>query len=170
MAWSPLSVPVNFVILGGQPTPGLCDVVGADDPRRIDKRQGYGLSGSFPVFLGLDLSEFKLVLRLYSQQDWDDWDVFKPIVKRPPAGKFPKALDIYHPYLDDLNIRAVMVKNRSQPEEIDGGAHSITIELIAFRRPKIALAKPDAATDKPSTDPVDQMIADAIKQINELAK
>ena len=169
MVWSPLVLPVDFVIMAGRVTPGLADIIGASDPRRIDKRLGYGLSGSFPVFLGLDLSEFQLRLRLYDHQDWIDWDAFKPIVARPPYGKFPKALPIYHPYLTDLDIKAVMVKDRTQPEEIEGGAHAITIDLITFRRPKIALAKPDASADKPSDDPVDKMIAEALARINELA-
>lgn len=167
MAWSPLETPIDYAVLGGQQTPGLCDVQGLALQYRIDKQQGFATTGSYPRWLGRDLAEFKLVIRLYTQQDWDDWETFKPLVLRPPKDRW---LTIQHPFTSALGIVGVMVKSVSQPEEIDGGAHAITVELIEFRRPRQTYSKPDAADDKPPEDWADEKVHWALDQVNELAK
>ena len=165
MTWSPVSEPVDFVVLGGKVTPGLASLEGWSRPYRWDERKGYGLGGAFVVYHGMALAKGKLVLRLYGAGDWDAWDDFRSILKPPerstsisPYGPRPKALAIVHPLLEHLNVRAVVVQSVSGAEQTGDGEWTITIELIEFRRPTFNLAKPEGAQEQPA-DPADQTIA-----------
>lgn len=154
-AYNPLNEPIDYVMLGihdprwnvrivGARSPGLAEVKKATQPRKWDKRLGYGLSGSFPVFRGRDLTEFDVIIRLIDDQDWLDWNNWKPIVEAPPFGKFPKALDIWHPWTEAAKIKSCVVVNVGQPEMDEYGVHTITINMLEWRRPIVTLVKPDA--------------------------
>lgn len=168
MSWNPIDTPVDKVIFAGRPSPGLADVVGADSPRDWDERRGYGLSGATLFFRGVKLSHFSVKLRLYTVQDWVDWYAFKPIVDKPPLGKRPRAIDISHPFLEDLGIRAVEVENVGAPEQTDHGEFTVELKLIEYRRPKFTMSKPEGAEATP-VDPVEQEIAKNSAEIAALA-
>lgn len=146
MTWNPISEPQDFVLLAGQRTPGLAELTGFDSSRRWHVRKGYGLSGATVVFRGIDLAEKgKLLIRLTTEEDWADWEAFAPLVQRPPIGERARALDISHPITDGLGIRSVVVKNVHQPTQTGDGEWTITIELIEYRRPEYALARPEGS-------------------------
>jgi hypothetical protein len=143
--------------------------------RRWDEREGFGISGAFSVFKGRGLAHFSVKLRLYSVEDWDGWDAFKPIVDKLPTrrggtGKDSGVLDIWHPLLESLDIKAVAAAEVGQPEQTDSGEWTIEIKFLEFRYPKIALAKPDAAAATP-VDPVEeQIIKPLMKQLQSLSE
>jgi hypothetical protein len=168
MAWNPLDQPIDFAMIGGILTPGKIDVMGAGTPRNWDQRMGYGLSGSFPVFTGEKLSEFQSRIRLYTAEDWEGWHGFQPVIARPPRGRRPRALDIWHPLLEFCQIRSVVVQDVLQPEEIDDrGTWAAVIKFMVFRKPKITLAKPEASEPKPK-DEVEQEIEGLAKEFQKL--
>lgn len=165
MSWNPLEAPQDFIVLSGQRSPGIATIEGAGSKRNWDKRKGYALSGAICVFKGLDLSEFKVRLKLVSVQDWNDWDAWKTIVQRPPPVSFdrgvvptqaeataavrrarPHAMDIEHPMLESLEIRSVVVTNVSQAEQVEDGVWVITIDFLEFRQPTRALAIPSGSS------------------------
>ena len=167
--WSPQTAPIDYVLFQGQKTPGLADVEGAGSPRKWDERGGYALSGATVVFTGLGLAEFKVKIRLYSTKDWADWYAFKPLVDKPPIGRRPRALDVWHPFLEGHGIKSCVVLDVSQPERTDDtGEWTITIECKEFRRPKIQYSKPEASQATPG-DPVDQYIEQLTGQVNALS-
>jgi hypothetical protein len=159
MSWNPWNTPLDAGLIEGMLTPGLLKLGEPDSPREWDQRRGYGWAGSFPFFLGVKLSEFDAVFELYTDEHWDQWQAIRPKFIKPPAGKRPKALDFVHPILADLDIKSVVVTNVKGPKVDGDGVNRITISLLAFRVPKIALSKPEAAADKPSDDPIDREIA-----------
>jgi len=167
MTWNPFVNPIDFVLFAGKRTPGLADVVGPSSPREWEERRGYGLSGARLRFLGLKLSHFSVKLRLYTAQDWTDWQKFRPIVAKPPLGKRPKAIDIAHPILVDIGIRAVVIEDVGGAEQTDDGEWSIEIKLIEWRKLKPSLSTPDGATATP-VDPIEQKIAENTKTIAQL--
>lgn len=170
MTWNPIAEPVDFVILAGQRTPGIAEVQGFRSPRNWDERRGYGLSGATLRFRGVGLASGKLIIRLTTEQDWADWEAFAPVVKRPPVGERAHALDISHPILEQLDIRAVVVTDVAQPEQDDKGVWTITIELKEYRRPVIQLSTPDGAATTPEPQTEGQrMIAALTAQVQELA-
>lgn len=169
MTWDPITDPVDYVMLAGRRTPGLAELTGFASPRRWDERRGYALSGSTVVFRGIGLARGKLVIRLYSEQDWADWHAFAPVVQRPPPMERPRALEIVHPITEGLGVRAVVVEDVTQPTQTGHGEWTIEITLLEFRRPTIALAVPDAAQEQP-VDPVDRYIEQLTGQVQELAR
>lgn len=153
MVWNPLDQPVDYVILGGQRTPGIATIEGLSSPRKWDERRGYALSGSTVVFRGIGLSSFKIKIRLYTTADWKEWDTFRPIVQRPPRNTThnpegdsarlfdrPRALAIQHPFAEQAGVAACVVTDLSAPEQTGDGEWTITISMLEFRRPQRALA------------------------------
>lgn len=166
--WNPITEPWDFVDFAGQTTPGIAEVVGASTPRRWDERESYGLSGALVVYHGLKLARFSVLIRLYTQQHWDDWYGFKPLVDKVPIGRRQGPLDITHPLLQQLGIRSVVVEEVVQPTQVEDGVWEIEVKLIEYRRPVLSLAKADGAKATPA-DPEDAEIAENKAQLDALA-
>jgi hypothetical protein len=170
MPFNPNTTPIDYVLLGGSPSPGVA-VVRGDGPEHLwDKRRGPGLSGAVPVFTGLDLGEFTVELTLSTNEDWEDWAEWKELVQRVPYGKRPRALDIWHPWCEMHGIRACVVRQPAFPEDLGDGRWKITIKLLEYRKITLALAKPEAAAADKPTDPVDQLIERLSNQVQELSQ
>jgi hypothetical protein len=162
MVWNPYDAPCDYFKLGGKRSPGIAEIVGAASVRNWDKREGYALTGSFSVFRGRGLAEFSARIRLYTIADWDAWHAWKPIVDKLPTsrgGRGPASgcLDIWHPLLEELDIKSVGVAKVKQPEQTGDGEWTIEIEFIEFRHPKVTLAQPDSAASTP-VDPIEEEI------------
>lgn len=160
MTWDPLVSPCDYITLARRKSPGIAEVSGASSPRKWDEREGYGITGSLSVFKGRGLAHFSVTLKLYTVQDWIDWYAWKPIVDKLPTrrgggGKDSGALDISHPLLEGLDIKAVGVAEVMQPVQTGDGEWSIEIKFIEFRHPVIALAKPEGAEATP-VDPIEE--------------
>lgn len=151
-AWNPLEQPVNYALVGGRRTPGLCDIEGAGSPRQWDERRGYGVSGATLVYRGLRLASFALKLRLYSPEDWQGWHDFAPTVSRPPTGERAQALDIVHPILEEVGIRSAVVEDVLAPQQTGDGEWTVEIRMREFRRPEVTTA---AVTDSATSTRVD---------------
>jgi hypothetical protein len=158
MTWSPLSKPTDKAEVNGVATPGYCEVLGANSPRKWDEQQGYGYSGAWLIYHGNALCHFSLSLRLFDDQDWIDWDKFRPLVTRtPPLRGRPKAMSIVHPVLDQVGVLSMVVEDVLAPVHTGAGEWTIDIRCIEWRAPKIALAKPDAPAVT-ENDPVEAEI------------
>jgi hypothetical protein len=168
MAANPITTPVDYILLSNQRSPGLAEVSAANSPRMWDERRGFALSGSRVVFRGIGLAYPIVTLRLFSDQDWKDWHQWKPLVQRPPIGERAHAMDIWHPFLEDLGITSVVVQDVLQPRQTADGEWSIDIKFIEFRRPTLMLEIPEASEER-SDDPVDQTIERLTAQVQELA-
>jgi hypothetical protein len=167
VGFNPLDAAVDKATIGGRLTPGICEIVGADSPRAWDELQGYGLSGATVRFHGIKLSHFSLKFRLYTSQDWADWHVFKPLIDKPPVGRYARSLDCAHPILADLGIRSIVIENVLAPEQTDDGEWTIELKVIEFRRPKGALGTPEGSTATP-VDPYDQKIEARVEHLVDL--
>ena len=77
-------------------------------------------------------------------------------------------MDIYHPTLEGLDIRAVAVTKLGAPEQTGDGEWTISIEVLEFRHPKLTLAKPEGPASPTPVDPVDQWIDDLAGQATRL--
>jgi hypothetical protein len=182
-------VRTDYVVLGGQLTPGRAVVKGFGSPRIWDKRKGYGTSGATQVYAGEDLSNGSIEVSLWDEPgtgQWLDWEAFaRKVLVKEPKGPAPKALKIEHWALNTapLQITDVVVKDVTQfgyNESED--LWQCEIKLERYNPPKPALGKPNgssggskinSATEKPPTaqDKADEEIAKLLKQFQEeLAK
>jgi hypothetical protein len=168
----------DYFTLNGTESPGLCEVVGAGSPRNWDERKGYGLSGSILVFTGNALAKFSIKIRIGYDgargrtiaEQWAEWETFRELVQKPPKGTRPKALEIYHPFLEDLVIKSVVVEDRIQFTQVDNGVFETEIKFHEYRAPSPSTSTPDGAGKEEPKDDVDQMITDLGNQLDELAK
>jgi hypothetical protein len=170
-AYNPLQLPIDSIILGGMISPGIAKVVGAASRRKVDVRGAYGISASVAVWL--EVAEFKVEIYLYNDAHWGEWHIFRTEVLREikantrnKASDF--ALDIWHPWLEELDIKSVIVKSVSQPEETEPTVYRITLEFIEYRKASLTLSKPEASKEKPK-DKIDQLIdanSERIKNLN----
>lgn len=160
MLWNPIDEPQDWVDFAGRRTPGIAEVVGAGSPRNWDERDSYAVAGAFLVYHGKKLSHFSVRVRLYTQQDWADWWAFVPTISAlPRRGRPAQAIDITHPILAAIPIRAVVVEDILQPEQTNDGEWTIEIKLIEFRPPIYSQAKAEGAVATPA-DPEDARLAE----------
>lgn len=169
MTWNPIDSPVRYILLKGKRSPGIAAFGGLPSSVRMwDKTQGHGYSGAYSVFRGRDLAEFSVRLTLYTREDWANWYAWKPLVdavpKRRGGGKDSGTLDIWHPLLEALDIKAVCVKEVIAPEEGDTGEWTAEIKFMEFRPPKFTLAKPEGAAATP-VDPVEEFIGELTDKV-----
>lgn len=155
MTWQPLTQPVDYITLAGQKSPGIAEVTGADSQRDLQERKGYGLGGATVVYKGIKLIKPKVVIRLTTDDDWTAWHAWKPLLDRPPTGRRARAMDIWHPILEDQGVTAVLVESVSQPVRTkDDGEWSITVGFIEYRPVQRSLATP-AGSDTTQLTPED---------------
>lgn len=166
-SWNPIDEPFDKCRVGGFVSPGICEIVGASSPRNWEERIGPGLSGSIVVFRGVRLSHFSIKFHLVTREHWDEWNTFQPIVAKPPFGKRPRALDVVHPILEPLGIRAVVIEDVMAPEQVNDGDWVVELKVIDFRRPKYGLAVPEGSQQTPA-DPYEEAIAGNTAEIDAL--
>ncbi|MCC6557194.1 MAG: hypothetical protein IT372_29940 [Polyangiaceae bacterium] len=175
---NPLRHPEAFdvFLLAGRKSPGLSDIAGASNPRDWDVRKGYGLSGATVVYTGDGLAKFSIKIFLWEDEHFEEWAEFKVLVRKAPRGTRPKALDIYHPILEDLEISSVVVEDRSQLTPVQGedGMFFVEVKFIQYRAPQPAVGKPDGSQSKPTEptaqDAFDRTIQELTKQVQELSQ
>lgn len=155
----------DYVVLNGLRSPGIAEITNADNPRRWDERRGYGLSGARSVFRGMQLAYPKLTLTLLTAEAFEAWNTWRDAISPPPAGERPQALSIEHPFLADLGITAVNIKNVKQPVALDDGGWTVEIEMIEYRPPVPALAVPKGASDGRQLSANEQTILNLQQQL-----
>lgn len=172
MTWNPLDEPADKVWVSQRWTPGLAEIDGANSPRNWEELPGYGWSGALLRFKGIGLAHFTIRLRLVTSEDWVEWSIFKPLVDKPPLGRRPRSLDVWHPLLVDQGIYAFVVEDLGQPSQTEDGIWTIEIKCIEWRMPKYSLSEPQGAQATP-VDPYEVKIGEllgTVKQLDELAK
>ncbi len=171
MAWDPLTQPCDYILLGGQQSPGYADVIGAWDEREFAVRQPPFTTGAVIIFKRRKLAEFSVRFRLYTLEHHVEFAVWRAVVDaKPNARTKAKALDIWHPLLEQLDIKSAVVKAVGQLEQTDNGEWSISVSFSESRPfPTPTLAKVEGATSS-AGDPVDQKIDENTAEIKRLAE
>ena len=174
--WNPIDNPQDYVMLGGQRTPGIATITGFRRPRRWDVRSSDGMAGANLVYRGQPLMTGKLIILLTSTEDFRAWESFRTVLAPlPPVpatatdaifvrqrGKF---LDISHPQLDELNIHRVVVEEDGQLEQTDDGQWTVEISLKEHRPPVRVIQRPVATTSgSPQMSAIDRELRDATNE------
>lgn len=139
----------DYVLLGGEKTPGIAVPVKHGMPRKWQKMPGYGQSGGATLFVGDgEAKEFDILVTLWLDEHWAQWDSFAKAVLEPrPIGPLAKFLGIQHPLINrsPWNITKVGIVDVSGFEDDEYGLWTCAITVLPFTAPKPALGKPIAA-------------------------
>jgi hypothetical protein len=177
MSFLPLTQPIDYIVLAGRRSPGLATIEGVDTPRNFQERRGFGISFATLRFRGVSLAKFKVLLRLYSEQDWSDWHEWKSVVARPTIEANPRRtatvmprltappMTIEHPILADLEITDVVVENVLQPVQTGDGEWTIEIRFIEYHAPIVALEQTQGALSRAGSDNAENAIAANSREI-----
>jgi hypothetical protein len=173
----------EYVVLEGQRSPGLAIVAGAANTAEWEKVKGKGSDWGSLKYNGEGLAEFTVDFRAWEPEHFVEWESFGLRFKRPASGTEPKAKDIAHPWLDELEIGSVVVGVLPQWTALGGGLFSRVVKFIQYRAPKPAAAgkatgsssvngskSGTGANGATAKDAYDQTIEDLTKQVQDLSK
>lgn len=168
----PITNPGAWYVMkvGGTPTPGKCEVT-AERVNRINVLMGLGSDGASTVYVGREVIVAQATFWAWQTSHFTAWDPILALFKYDPARGVPvRAVDIYHPALADLGVRAMLCKKLSTWKHEGKGLYTRAVELVEYKPvPKTsAYGKPFSAPgDDPQTDLQVQMLqntADALFQ------
>lgn len=174
----------DYVLIGGDQSPGRCKVQNIHTPRPWDIRKGYAQTGATVVPQGDDLGTFELRFDLWLPSQVPVWyafaaKYFDKSMRLIPGTNIPKALSILHPQLSapPVRITACVVTDATGllEEEDDLGGYYAIVSCLQYRRPKPALSAPDAkipaANNPPPTaeDAADAVIQSKLATVQSLA-
>ena len=166
---------MDKIVVAGRKSPGLCNVNGGSSPRKWDERNGYGLSGATIVFTGLGVAEFVTRLWLWEDAHFEEWGGWKALVAPPPQGQRPKIVDVYHPLLQEVDILAAGVVDRTQlTPEGETGLWYVEIKWKTYRKPLPQIGAPAGSKttqyQKTAQDAGDAQIQALLKQLQAAAQ
>lgn len=168
MPWNPIDSPRDYIVLAGQISPGHADISGAASTRDLAIRQQPFSTGAAILFKRRELATFTVTIRLYSLQDHIDFSEWRSVVDAIPSERTRAvAIDIWHPLLEQLDIRSCVVKRVGQLVQSGDGSWSVAIDFVESRPlPKPSLAKLEGAKASP-VDPIDARIDRNTKAIRD---
>lgn len=169
MAFDPVANPIDYFTLAGERSPGTATIEDSDLASNWDERRGFGTSGAISIYRGFKLAHPVAKIVLTTSQHFTEWASFSAALKRPPPRTRPRAMDIWHPILEDIGIRSVSVENLGQPVQTADGEWTVIVKFIEYRRPRLALARPDGSDGGEAVDPVDAEINALVQQARDLA-
>lgn len=170
MTFNPLVNPIDYMLINDQQSPGVVEITGAGSPRQWDERRGFGMSGAISVYRGAKLAKFSAAFSLWLPEHFDAWASFAELLAKPPNMRRPRVLTVWHPILEDLGISQAGVEDLLQPTQAEDGKWIYECKFVQYRRPRLALARPDGGDTAAVVDPVDQEIENLTRQVDRLAR
>lgn len=188
MTFDPMRQPDDEIFISDRLVPGITVFKGISAPRDWEERKGFGMIGARLRYKGNKLTHFSIIVSLYTQDDWDEWNEFFPIIKRAPhpdasqmaaitsipslhraMREMAPPLSIRHPLLDEYEINQVVVEDVTAMTEDDKGVWTSEIKLIEYREPQRVLSTSGGRDREAGTSAQDREIAALTTQLNQLA-
>lgn len=124
------------------PLPGDSRIKGARMKWKLDKAGGPGVDGGFINGQGRELAEWDIEIRTW---DRDGYELLCKLVSAIAANDKAKVYDVYHPQLELLGVRRMVIEEVSPPEpEGSGGWFNARLHCVRWAPPtkKNVAAKP----------------------------
>lgn len=188
MTFNPSVDPNDSVYINDRLVPGIVVISGLNAVRDWEERRSFGMMGSRLRLKGIKLSHFSLKVELYTDQHWEDWVEFSPIIRRPPppTGSQLSAItslpslhrlirdqappmNIRHPLLEEYRITRVVVEDVTAPVQEQTGVWMVEIKLIQYQPPRRVLSTSGGRDRQAGTSRQDREIAALTQQLNTLA-
>jgi hypothetical protein len=134
----------DCIILAGVKSPGVCKFNGLP---QVDegwtKQEPKGNDGGETTRKGRGLLEFGVTLKLIKdpstgRDDFAQWPAFREVLKTPIKKNDQRALDIYHPILEGLDISSVVVAKWGPGEPMPDASNTglVQIDFLQYSPPK----------------------------------
>lgn len=174
----------DYVLIGGDQSPGRVTIKGFGRKIGWDERRGYGIDGASLVPTGAHLGGGSLLFALWTDEQIQAWNAFsnnwfaKAVLITPGLGAKTKALEIDHPLLNGppLFMSDFVVEELGQLENDGTGVWRSEVKLLQYRKPKPAPQPPDGkipAVAKPAPTAqtaVQRMIQEKEAEVRAAAK
>jgi hypothetical protein len=141
----------DTITIAGVRSPGKVTLSGHKRSEKWDVKDGDGQDGASTTRKGKTPSKFTATFELIydptiGQDDFESWDGFLKILRKPIANGSPIALDIYHPDLAELDIKAVVVEGIGGKSYEGNGKGKVTVDFLEYSPPKPKKAKSTAGS------------------------
>lgn len=169
----------DYCTVAGMVCPGWCEVTGWKRNWGWQKKHGKGIQGTVLTYTGKPSAEGTIKFFLTEPVDFANWESFRPLFKYDPTRATVVGVDIVHPAIQDLEIKACVTEDIGQLEHEGLNLWTITVKLIEFTKPPPASAvgTPTGADSGKAgvnpagppapTDPLQIKIAALYQQLNQ---
>lgn len=128
------------VQIGGVESPGTCVVSEFKRAHEFDIKKGKGSLGATITFVGRPPAKGNVKFSLWAQDQFQEWEEFRKLLKYDPTKKAVQAIDIYHPSLKDIDITSVVTESIGNIVPEGKGMYSCTVEFLEYFPPPPASA------------------------------
>lgn len=142
----PYELALNYFTLGGERSPGKCEVRGAGRGWEWAELMGWGLSGASLILRRRILVEFEIDITIVSQTELEQFDDFyAKVLADPVSGRKDRSrgIGIYHPRLARVGVTSAVIEHVGQFNPGKRGGETCTIKFKEYRAPKFILTKPN---------------------------
>ncbi len=126
--------------IDGDECPGICVLKGFKRPTEWDVKRGKGTKGGTVTLTQLPPAKGTATFSLWLTEHFSAWATFRRKFKYDPTKKTANAVDIYHPWLADLDIISVVTESIGLIEHQGKGLYTIEVELLEYLPPPKASA------------------------------
>jgi hypothetical protein len=151
--YNPIDYPdlYDYIYVNGQECPGWCVVSGWVRKWGWEKKTGKGIQGTVLTFTGKPSAEGDIIFYLTEPADFEEWVTFFLNFKYDATKKKQLfAVDVRHPLLVDIGVRACVVETISQIEHEGLNLWSRKVHLVEYAPPPKAasVSTPQGSTNK----------------------
>lgn len=137
------------ITIGGVQCPGI--VTGVDQfktKREFDVKKGKGVFGATITFVGRPPATGSITFYFWRQAQETAWVSFRNQFKFDPTKKAIQAIDIYHPWLNEIDMNSFVCEGIGSVKHEGKGLYSITVDLLEYFPPpnKNATGTPSGST------------------------
>lgn len=145
---TPIEQPNEYdsTTFGNLTTPGRCELSGFDRAYKWDVQMGLGVGGASVVFVAKPPVEGSIKFWAWDRSHFATWNTILPNLKYDPS-KAPakRAIQVYHPFLRDIEASAFVVRKIGGWVHEGGGLYSRVIELLEWIPPVPGIITPAGA-------------------------
>ncbi len=139
----------DTVTVGGVVCPGIVKGVDAFKTKReFDVKKGKGTFGSTITFVGRPPSTGSLTFQFWTKEQETAWIDFRDQFKFDPTKKAINAIDIYHPWLAEIDMTSFVCEGIGSVKNVGKFLFEIVVDLLEYFPPpnKNATGTPSGST------------------------
>ncbi len=152
MGLSPIDYPYEWDVIriGGVTSPGVCKISGWKKTNDWDVKKGKGTLGSTVTFTGREPSKGSVTFYLWTNDHFNRWNTFRKLLKYDTTKENISAVDIYHPSLETIDVKSVVIESIGMIERESGGLYSIQVDMLEYFPPPKKSAVKTPSGSKPT--------------------